>query len=909
MKVQDVGGEPAGRAPTVPTGDPLMIAKLDVPEPDPRTLLRPRLVDRVSAGVAGRMTVVCAPAGTGKTTLLRSWLSSAPAPGPVAWVNLDDGDRQPGVFWAYLLTALSRAGVSVTGVERPDRPDRLDPSFLVRLSAALYGRPEPAVVVLDDADVLADVPVFGQLDFLIRHTGAALRLVVLTRADPVMQLPRYRLAGTVTEIREAELAATADEARALLGLHGIRLPAETLGVLLARTRGWMAGLVLTGLALQDHPELARRPRALAGEGSDIGEYLDEEVLRAQPPGVRRFLVRTSVANHLPASLAVDLSGQRRAARLLAELARRNAFVTRCERHADCYRYHPLFQELLRSRLDEDSPGAARQLHRRASAWFVAAAEQTEGAMHAAAAADWGTAARILVGGLAIPRLRTGRRSDRLAWLFADLPADTPGAEAAVVLAAMALNRRDTAACAAHLERARDLAEQAQAGQAQAGQAQAGQAQHANAVALAVCLVAAGLAAMTGDAEAALAAAGTTESLLGELGGATPVPETRALVLCDAGEALLRAGRLDAAAAVLAEARAALAPGCEHLRPACDSLLALVEALRGRLRRAAELAGPEPDLAAGGTPAVARRPVAADIALAWVAIETADQATARRHAAAAVAGDPHDLVLTAILVIVHARLHRTDGDPAAALAVLTDARDAADTDPLPRWLDGRLAAVAAATWSATGRPDMASRCLAEVRPDAVPEAALELAWARLARGETGDGASTVAGLLHRADLTLDVRVDGWLLRAAEALDRGNPAAARTAADRALRAAAPERLRRPILEAPPRLRGFLRHETNLAAVHRWLDEADPPGLTRVQGTVDGQPAAGLVLVEPLTEKEHEVLVYLGELLSTQEIAQKMFVSVNTVKTHIRGILRKLVASRRNEAIRRAREMQLI
>src|SRR5215468_5269848 len=153
MNVQDATG-PASRMSTVPTGDPLMIAKFDMPEPVPRILLRPRLVDRVATGIAGRLTLLCAPAGTGKTTLLRSWLSCAPAPGPVVWINLDDGDRQPGVFWAYLLAALSRAGVSVAGVDRPERPDWLGPSFLVQLSAALYGRSEPVVVVLDDIDVL-----------------------------------------------------------------------------------------------------------------------------------------------------------------------------------------------------------------------------------------------------------------------------------------------------------------------------------------------------------------------------------------------------------------------------------------------------------------------------------------------------------------------------------------------------------------------------------------------------------------------------------------------------------------------------------------------------------------------------------------------------------------------------------
>ena len=187
--------------------------------------------------------------------------------------------------------------------------------------------------------------------------------------------------------------------------------------------------------------------------------------------------------------------------------------------------------------------------------------------------------------------------------------------------------------------------------------------------------------------------------------------------------------------------------------------------------------------------------------------------------------------------------------------------------------------------------------------------LELARARLASGEADLGRGSVTDLLRHVDLPVDVRVDSLLLRAAEALERGDTAAARAAAERALRTAAPERLRRPILEAPARLRGFLRHHEDLAARHAWLEGPDAPPSLPAHGPPVEPETVRSVLIEPLTEKEHEVLVHLGELLTTDEIARRMYVSVNTVRTHVRAILRKLAASRRNEAIRRARDLHII
>jgi LuxR family maltose regulon positive regulatory protein len=892
-------GQP--KAPTGPTGDPLMLAKLDMPQLPPAALIRPRLLERITKGVLGRLTLVCAPPGAGKTTLLLSWVAAEVSPGPVVWLNLDALDRQPGIFWSYLLTGLARAGVPTSTVAAPAHPYRLDSSFLWNLSATLYQRSEPLVVVLDDADVLGDSPVGRQLDFLLRNSGPGLRLVVLTRGESPVPLSRYRLSGMVTEIRAADLAASQEEAEALFALRGVATSAEILDILMTRTRGWMAGLVLTGIGLRDQPQREQRPGGAGGGSEGLREYLDEEVLCGYTPSVRRFLVRMSIADHVPAGLADELTGQPEAARLLAELARHDDFVTCCDQHADCYRYHPVLQDVLRARLEEDSPGSAPQLHRRASAWFVAAGEPTEAAVHAAAAGEWRTAARLLVDGLAVAQLLAGPESSRLTWLLAGLPADTPGAETAVVRAAVALGRRDAVACAAQLAQARELAGQTP--------------ELASAVALGACAVASGLAAVTGDAKAALTACNAVEKLRREMPEAAAVTATHQLVLCNTARALLQVGRMDTALAVLAEA-ASMAVRCDPLRRGCDGLFSLAEALRGRLGRAVELAGPDPCPAAWPESAADRRSAAAEIALAWVASQTGDSAQARRRIAAVAGADLEDPMFASLLAVVRARVHRAEGDPASALAVLEAAvgvleaaRGPTDGDRVPSWLDGRLAAEAAATWTGTGRPDLATQLLAGFGPAAGSEVALELARARLADGEGDLVRGSVTDLLRHVDLPLDVRIDALLLRAAEALERGDTAAAKAAAERALRTAAPERLRRPILEAPARLRGFLRHHDELAARHTWFDEAEPTRSLPAQAPAIEPQAVRSVLIEPLTEKEHEVLVHLAELLATDEIARRMYVSVNTVRTHVRAILRKLAASRRNEAIRRARELHII
>ena len=392
-------------------------------------------------------------------------------------------------------------------------------------------------------------------------------------------------------------------------------------------------------------------------------------------------------------------------------------------------------------------------------------------------------------------------------------------------------------------------------------------------------------------------------------------ESRAIVLAEVGAALLRAGRLEAAASVLAEDAAAVPPPFVAVRSVLTARRSLVEALRGHLTVARELAEGACAAPADTDPADGRSrrhgPVEALAALAWVAVESGSPAEAEQHADAAAGAD--DPVVAGVLALVRARSLRAAGRPDDALSVLAATRHPVGRDAPPSWLDGMLVAAAAAVWTAGGRPERALQALADAGHGG-PDVCLETARAHLAGGDVDRCADEVAALLRRGDLMLGVRVEAWLLRAEAALAGRDRKVAEHAADRALRTATDERLLRPVLEAPAAAAGAAPRSATrpgrVAPRHRCGPR--PPAGRRQSGASPPLPAptpGRPVVVEPLTAREQEVLGYLSALLSTEEIAGLMFVSVNTVKSHVRGILRKLGAPRRNEAIRRARELQLV
>ena len=559
-----------------PAGGRLMLSKLDPPEAGRAVVVRPRLIDRLASAAQGQITLVTAPAGAGKTTLLRSWLAAGRVPGVPAWVSLDAADRDPATFWSYVLAALHRVGLAL-----PSGPE-IDPdgSPVHRLAAALYGRAEPVVLVLDDADVLAGSEVPEELDFLARHTGPALRLVLASRGDLQVHRLRHRLEGSVTDVHAADLAATEAEAREIFAMHGVTLSDDCVRAVLRHTAGWMAGVTLTALAAGERlggaaQDLSDDRAIVTAADADIADYLDAEVIALLPASDVQLLLQVGLVEHVSGALAAQLSGRPAVRPALDDLGRRTSWVQRCRRHEDCHRLHPLLVRLLGT---HRSAASSRRLHRRAGEWYAAGDRSVDAAVHLATARDWADAASALVNGYAVAHLSGGPRARRLLAAFAGMPPDTPGAQSAVVLAAVAVAGRDAEAAAKQLGRAEELVDDVPPGRA-------------GALALALAVAGAGLARLSGDADRALDARAALDRAAAEIeaAGAPAGVESRAIVLADVGAALLRAGRLDAAAAVLAEDAAAVPSSFAAVRSLLAARLSLVEALRGHLSVARELA--------------------------------------------------------------------------------------------------------------------------------------------------------------------------------------------------------------------------------------------------------------------------------------------------------------------------------
>ena len=864
--------EPARSRSTVSTPDVGQLPGL--PE---HLVSRPRLDAALDDAIRQPLTLLRAPAGTGKTVTVASWASGGTAPGPVVWVTVGAADLAGSGLWALIVEELHHHGLTA-GSPLPG-PGALayDRVFLFSLARQLARWPEPLVLVVD-AECPLPVATGAGLHYLVQHAAGRIRLVLLSRQEPPLPVWRYRLAGTVSELRMTELEFAEVEARALLRSHGVALRAEALTALVRRTRGWAVGLTLAAQALAGHPDPDAGVRELHGDRGAVAEYLLTEILEAQPVGVRTLLLQTSGADLLRPGLVEALAG-RRAPRLLDELLRRNVLLEPVPGLPGSYRYHPLLQELLRSRLGVECPERAVDLQRATSAWKAGNGFLREAVEGAVARSAWSEACGYVVDRLAVGEL-LGRPPGRLADAFARMPGTVPGAPAAVVRAALLLAADQGSASRADLERAETLAGQ----------------QPAPGMRLALDVVRLALASRCGTPLETLRLADAADASLA--GQAEPDvaehPELAGLITAARATAHLALGDLEAAARALDTGPGSAALGTPLPGSDVHALAALVAAWQGRLRRAEVLArGLSP------VDSVHRsEPASAEVVLAWVAAERYDAEGVPLLERGRLAVLPDGDLARGMLALARARAHRADGDLERSLAELTDPR----LISLPGWLSDRLRAEVAAVHLEAGRSQQAAATLLKIT-SATPEAMLVEARLALADGTASTG---MPDSQPSADTSLEVQVSADLVQTAVLLRHGDHREALVALTRALRLAAPELLRRPFEEAPPEAHRLLRGHPELAARHHWLG-VQPTGTSG--GPTSTRTTADPVLVEPLTGREREVLTLLADLLTTEEIAGTLFVSVNTVRTHVRSILRKLGVNRRNEAIRRARALDIL
>ena len=382
------------------SGDPLLLTKLSVPPARRSLVARPHLIERLRGGLSGKLTLVCAPAGFGKSTLLSAALA-APFSNDrsTAWLSLDPDDNDPARFWRYFITALGQlqadSGESSLALLGSPQAPPIE-TVLTNLINELAVLPAVSVLVLDDYHAIESRAIHTALAFFIDHLPPRMHLAIATRADPPVPLARLRARGELSEVRADDLRFTSEEAGTFLKqVMGLQIPPEHIAELEGRTEGWVAGLQLAALAMRDHADVTGFIASFTGSNRHVVDYLAEEVLGQQPEEVRDFLLQTSILNRMCGPLCNAVTGNPDEQATLERLERANLFLVPLDDERRWYRYHHLFADVLRQHLHQEYPDLLPELHRKGSAWFEGERFIPEAIHHSLAAQDWERAIRLI----------------------------------------------------------------------------------------------------------------------------------------------------------------------------------------------------------------------------------------------------------------------------------------------------------------------------------------------------------------------------------------------------------------------------------------------------------------------------------------------------------------------------------
>ena len=910
--------------------DDLLTTKLHVPRPRPDFVARPRLTARLDQGLARTLTLVCAPAGFGKTSLLAAWAGAGRQ--PVAWLSLDEGDNDPARFWRHVAAALDRA--------RPGLSDRVGPllgspaprSFEGVVTAlinelAAENEHRQALLVLDDYHLIRSEPVHTAVDYLLGHRPPGLRVVISTRSDPPLRLSRLRARGELAELRAADLRFSDAEAALLLGTAAGRLTSTAVTALTARTEGWAAGLKLAGLSLQSQDDVEKFVAAFSGSHRYVLDYLAEEVLDRQDPPVRAFLLQTSVLERLSGDLCDAVTGHPGGQAMLERIERTGLFLVPLDEVRGWWRYHQLFADLLLMRLQAEHPGRAAALHRAAAAWHAERGLADDAVRHAIAAGDPELAAQQIEQHFDAAYF-TGENGTLNRWL-ADLPDDLVNRRPRLSLARaiMALTEGDPAAAQAAV-----AALETEPGP-------------------------------DGDSSPDTEPGPDGDSFLPSAGAAASL-----IVNVPAGTAIARSwlaylrGDARPMTELAAEARARLRDGEWILGSICRLNVALADWLSGRLGDARrELTAATAGWQAAGQPALAAQGCRflgqihsaqgnLDAALdAYRELLQATATLAREHPAAGIghvgtaevryqrgdlagarqalaAGLPlcrritEPQALGAGLAIL-AWVRQAEGDPAGAREAMDEAERVGPSpavtpllNPVPaeraRLLLAQGDVAAAAAWTARRGLDLRDEPAYPRERDYLVLARVLIAQNRPAQAlGLLDRWLDTAQAQGRGGSVIEIRA----LRAL-ALARGDEPAAVAELATALALAGPQDYVRVFADEGAPMAALLSQvhqaqreghpvaaQVPLAQLAAVLRASAPPG--------DQAASATPGLIEPLTPRETQVLELLAAGAPNQRIADELVVTLDTVKKHVTHVLGKLGAANRTEAVSRARQLGLI
>jgi LuxR family maltose regulon positive regulatory protein len=863
-----------------------------------------------SLQMPARVTVISAPAGSGKTVLLRSWISEAGLAGRAAWVSARRDEHDSPQFWLSVLGALRQTVPGSALVRELTAAPDLDGWALVeRLLKDLAPLADPVWLVIDDLHELASADMLRELELLVMRAPPELRFVLATRHDVRLGLHRLRLEGDLTEIRPADLRFSLAEARELFAAAGVGLPEPAVGILHARTEGWAAGLRLAALSLAGNPDPARFAAEFSGSERTVAEYLLAEVLERQSAQARRLLLRTSVLERVSGPLADALTGGAGGERVLQELEAANAFVVSLDAARSWFRYHRLFADLLQLELRRTAPAEVDALHRSAARWYADHGYPVEAVRQAQAARDWASAARLLADHW--PGLQVDGQAATVHALLARFPAGIRAADAELAVLAAA----DELA-AGSLTRAEGFLGLAGRGAASVPPDRRGQLDVL--LGMGRLLLARQRIDLPAAAEAAQRLRVVADAPDAARLGLSE--ELRALALINLGITEYWGGRLAEAEPHLDQgitlARRIARPYLEFLGLAHRTSIAAVrsspyERAEERARQTIELArrhGWTEEPAAG----IAYIGLAAG--LIWRRQhEEATQWVRRAERTLRAEADP----MTAMAIrYLRALLELARGRDQEVLATFEATERLSRLLDAPHWPLMRTRALRLHALVRLGETERAEQDLAEISEQDRASGEMRMAEAalRIAQGDPHAATVALAPVLSGA---APVPPTTWLAHACllEAIARDalcDPAAARDALRRALDTATSDGALTAFLIHPPARELFDRYacdhreQAALAAEIRSLLPAEPGAGSPGELPWQAGPSP---LADPLSRSEIRVLRYLPTNLSAPEIARELSVSVTTVRTHIRHLFTKLGVHRRTEAVGRARALGLL
>jgi LuxR family maltose regulon positive regulatory protein len=914
------------RTPTMSTQ--VLVTKLYLPPPRPRVIHRTRLIERLNEGLHRKLTLVSAPAGFGKTTLVSAWIADSGR--PTAWLSLDEGDSDPARFLTYLVAALQTVDATIgeglsNVLQSPQQPPT--ESILTCLLNDISALANDITLVLDDYHLIDSPAIDDAITFLIDHLPPQLHLVITTREDPQLPLARMRARGQLTEVRASDLRFTTDEAAAFLNeVMGLDLSAQDVAALETRTEGWIAGLQLAALSMRGRDDVSGFIQAFAGNDRYIVDYLVEEVLQREPDHIRDFLLQTSILDRLSGFLCDAVTGRDESKTFLETLERGNLFVVPLDDKRQWYRYHHLFADVLRAHLVDEHPDQVSALHRRASIWYEQNGDLPAAIHHAFAAEDFARAADLVE--RSVPAMgRSRQEATLLAWLRA-LPDEVIRVRpvlsvdyAGTLLQAVG----DLEGAEARLRDAERWLDPAAVTNGPSAGMVVGDYGSFRRLPGQIAIYRAGQALIRGDVAETMRYAGQALDLL-------PVHDDfgRGAATGLLGLAFWTRGDLEAGHRMYTECMAFLQrAGFISDLFGCALVLADIRITQGRLHEAMRTYERALQLAAEHSTAILRGTADMHVGMSELHREWGDLDTAINHVLTSQDLGRHNGLRQNPYrwCVAMAGIREVQGDLDGALDLLLEAERlyVGDFSPNVR----PVAALTARMWAARGRLGDALGWAREQGLSAEDDLSylrefehITLARVLIARYKSErddrvihEAMGLLERLLHAADeggrtgRVIEILVLQALAREAQ----GDIPGALGPLERALSLAEPEGYVRTFVgEGAPMAR--LLSEANAHGLMpnytgRLLVAFD--GVAPTSERIPSQPSVRTAqpLIEPLSQRELQVLQLIAQGLSNHEIGERLFLALSTVKGHNRVIFGKLNVQRRTEAIARARDLGLL